>query len=613
MAALAGVRTAIRLHIRRGDDINATDDKGRSPLMLAASRGHAEVCRLLLEAGADPLMRDLEGLDAMQMATTNNRRDVSSLLRDNLEMRSVCSLRELEAERLSHQPDTSAELGRTGADNEPDIWEIEEDSPPPLDDTSCVQGASGVRRAILTHVPVDTDEDWSSVDFDLPDARSGRPRSRTFDHDELAEIRVFLVNGLSRGYVNSSHLIEMGINDSGERDHEFEARLTLVAGDLGLATEEVSWDWERPVAPEEIADEVDQLAEEGVAFFASVCSNEIDPLRIYVNDMGPRQLLTREQEAELGKTIEEGLAEAITVAAGSSFVVREILRTADDIDRGVASADSMVLRDVPESDEMDHQDPVPPIIVMSVQDGVDDEEIDEPRQAGVEGIGSHVGLGERIEVLRCLARHLPGSGNVPPELLPELRDALQNLRLTWRFLERLGDGLRASGRDPAINCSLGLALKKAEAARLQMTKANLRLVISIAKKYLSSGLPFLDLVQEGNIGLLKAIEKFDYRRGFKFSTYATWWIRQSITRAIADQLRMVRVPVHMVEVINQVEHARKDIEGRERVASIEAIAARLSIPPEKVGKALRANRAVLSLDDPLLEKLSGSVVSDLLL
>lgn len=609
MAALAGVRTAVLIHIRRGDDINATDDKGRTPLMLAASRGHAEICRLLLDAGAEARTRDFEGFDAMQMAGGKNRRDVITVLREDLEKRatSVCAPH---TEQLSTPLASSTESTPTSDNSGFGVWEVEEASPPPLHDQGCVQSASGVRRAIFEHIPIDTDEDWSDVEFCLPDVRPVRTRRRGIDQENLDEIRTFLVDGLSRGYVNYSRLIAMGIDESGERDCEFETHLSFVIDDLGLEIEEISWDWEHSRSSDEPNHAADPLADEGVEFFESICSNDIDPLRIFVKDMGPRQLLTREQEAELGKAIEEGLADAIKAVAGSTFAIHEILRAADDIGRGVLNADSIVLRDTPEPDEMDQQDSVSNTGAPIHQREIDDEESDDTDQTGVDGIGNHLGLSDRFEELRRLAQRLPPSGHVPPALMAETLVALQHLRLTWTFLQRLGEDMHASDNDPGG--ALREALKKAESARLQMTMANLRLVISIAKRYLGHGLPFLDLVQEGNIGLLKAIEKFEYRRGFKFSTYATWWIRQGITRAIADQVRMVRVPVHMVEVINQVERAERDIEGRERVASPEAISSYLGMSPEKVGKALRANRVVVSLDELLPDVYDGRAVSETL-
>jgi RNA polymerase primary sigma factor len=202
--------------------------------------------------------------------------------------------------------------------------------------------------------------------------------------------------------------------------------------------------------------------------------------------------------------------------------------------------------------------------------------------------------------------YLKEIGQVP------LLDTRQEVRIAAR-IRRGGEGeellaeLSAAGTldslDPAERARLQRVVRDGERARDELTRANLRLVVSIAKRYVGRGMVLLDLVQEGNLGLMRAVEKFDHTKGFKFSTYATWWIRQAITRAIADQARTIRIPVHMVEAMNRVKRVQRQMhQDLKREPTVEELAAEVDEPVEKVREILRISQDPLSLDSPVGEE-----------
>jgi len=204
-------------------------------------------------------------------------------------------------------------------------------------------------------------------------------------------------------------------------------------------------------------------------------------------------------------------------------------------------------------------------------------------------------------------------GQVPLLTGPEEVSLAKRIEAGVAAEERLAD-LNASGEiaqlPPAEKAMLNRSKRDGDKARDQLTRANLRLVVSIAKRYLGRGLPLLDLVQEGNLGLMRAVEKFDYSKGFKFSTYATWWIRQAITRAIADQARTIRIPVHMVESMNKVQRMQRQLtQELEREPTIEELAHKSELAPQRVREILRISQDTLSLDSPVGDE-DDSALSD---
>ncbi len=210
------------------------------------------------------------------------------------------------------------------------------------------------------------------------------------------------------------------------------------------------------------------------------------------------------------------------------------------------------------------------------------------------------GTGATADPVRMYLREI---GQVPLLVASEEVDLAKRIEAGVFAEERLAD-LNASGGiddlDAVEKAGLRRTVRDGERAKQELTQANLRLVVSIAKRYLGRGMQILDLIQEGNLGLMRAVEKFDYTKGFKFSTYATWWIRQAITRAIADQARTIRIPVHMVESINKVHRIQRQmIQDLERDPTVEELAAKAELTPQRVREIMRISQDPLSLDSPV--------------
>jgi RNA polymerase primary sigma factor len=198
---------------------------------------------------------------------------------------------------------------------------------------------------------------------------------------------------------------------------------------------------------------------------------------------------------------------------------------------------------------------------------------------------------------RWLSKHVKG-GKKYSAPLAKFKDEIERRQKKLELLESVYHLTINDIKEVNRDVSIGEA--KARRAKKEMVEANLRLVISIAKKYTNRGLQFLDLIQEGNIGLMKAVDKFEYRRGYKFSTYATWWIRQAITRSIADQARTIRIPVHMIETINKLNRiSRQMLQEMGREPTPEELAVRMEMPEDKVRKVLKIAKEPISMETPI--------------
>ncbi|MBV9269458.1 MAG: RNA polymerase sigma factor RpoD [Candidatus Eremiobacteraeota bacterium] len=221
---------------------------------------------------------------------------------------------------------------------------------------------------------------------------------------------------------------------------------------------------------------------------------------------------------------------------------------------------------------------------ISIVDEEKDEKSDADEEPAAEALSAGLSLDDPVRM------YLKEIGRVP---LLSMEDE-KNLAM------KIEAGEKETQKNGEAN---GVIVFQGDEAKRQLTEANLRLVVSIAKKYVGRGMLFLDLIQEGNLGLIRAVEKFDYRKGYKFSTYATWWIRQAITRALADQARTIRIPVHMVETINRlIKISRQLLQELGRDPSVEEIAAEMGLTPEKVREVIKISQEPISLETPIGEE-----------
>lgn len=638
IAVIAGVESAVQIHIERGDDLNARDAGGMTPLMLSAARNRQAICKLLLHAGADHSLLDPSGRTALQIAIAAGSEAIAEILGAVItpipalppsgivldpelvpkwtfevspadpvveaaipvEPEAGTAPIELEmlAAQLAQEPcPPLAGVVDEMADEEFDLsgWEAEDETVQPEIDLMVVDSASAVQIAITAHKPIDSSTEWDDINAYLPEV--SLPLARADDIDGRARLRLLLLRAIREGSVPALDVQAQSINEDRSSNPNAEAYLALIINDLGAEIDErfeysdADESFKVFVDPEETPDE-EAVLDEALVAIDQAASPRHEPLRIYQREFQRLQLLTAEEEVRLAKRMEAALEAALdALATWPDGIARTLAAGAD------AVAGSRQLYSIWVGAEPDPEPASDESLETNVSASAEFSEATAENGELADDAPAGAGDATFASMLKRLAA-LVGKEDGPRGSLQEIRQALAGLRLNRRFLLELIDAANGPAPCPGFRNAM-VDFRK---ARDWMAGANLKLSFFHAKKYLHSGEPLDDLAQEGNIGLLKAVDRYDWRRGFRFSTYATWWIRQQIGRYVADKAKTIRVPVHIHEKLQRAERlaqAHKKAVGHK--LTFDELAVHMEMPRHKLIALLCIAPEPSSIDDETVD------------
>jgi RNA polymerase primary sigma factor len=482
-------------------------------------------------------------------------------------------------------------------------WEEECDSPVPENDPDYLIRAAESEANLATFEFVNPDEVWDDVETDLPEFQLFAGIRKQEFHLLRSELIAFFGSAMACGTVSFDQIIAIG-NDSAKLDDEALQCILRVLEEIGV---EVVYD----VDPELTGAEADYLNEEDVdaaesaaAYFGDLWAPSLDCYELCLRDIGRASLLTGAQEIALSEEMDHGWTDIAAAVCSNRCAVEVVVGTAERISNGELELSSLLKHDAERQEEA--PEPESEESLDADEASSDDSETSSQTSEWSAFIQRSIRIGR---IVKSSAK-----GGLSKTQSAAIQNELSGTKFSDSFVLRLCDILAGhkDESDRACLSTISEAFKRIQSARQTFALANLRLVHSIAKKHARRGLELMDLIQEGTIGLLKAVDRFDHRRGFKFSTYGTWWIKQAITRAIADKARTIRIPVHMVENINKVQATVRRLENAQPDdVTPEQIAAQVDLPVSKVRKILTfaaPTRSLADLADDETESLVDSSI-----
>ncbi|WP_168406788.1 sigma-70 family RNA polymerase sigma factor [Acinetobacter indicus] len=620
----AGALDAVKLQIERGAQLNAVDSAGLSALMLAAILKQPDIFQYLIETGASLELIDSKGMSAIDYAEASGVEKIKEIIREvqnkttnatseqNLSGEAISDQiinqsteskigqeivsfkttiiefedsKEIEKEQNliqdvdSHLVDFNFELDEDlssdpdWASDTSDHWCGDEEIEVPENDLACLVEAETIYNKIVNHQILDIDTiDWSDIEIDLPVSQQRIINIK----DEFSHLYYLLIQSTIKGMVSYSQVLQAIKNDIGETDIDTVLPVILnLFGDLGVLIEDF-----KPFEANYEDDDInpsDSLIEDSLINLNYELEGDLFSLNIYFSQIQKFELIERDEEERIGLQMNITL---LALAKNIANLPAHYWSKVVDIFENSSNKEENKL--FVEESEVDEE--------ISVSDEIENNEIseiDNGNSLETKENNETLNFGDIVIQLRKNHKSYESNQYIPR---PKIKDLDKLLKIVEE------DFIDIDAKE------IIHPITKYKKAREKLIKANFRLVNYFAKKYALSGVPLEDLIQEGNIGLLTAVDRYDYQLGYKFSTYATWWIKQSITRAIANTNRLIRLPVHMYELVSSIEIARQSLEDEGLPVTISSLAHKAECSELNVRKAISADHAVVFFDDILDEE-----------